>query len=60
MMWLYPLLVTVLVVVAFLYFLFTVEGENTKGIPLVFFVALVAVVAQLIVYGIWHLVRWFF
>lgn len=60
MIWIFPLVWTVVVTVLFVWFLFTVEGESTMGIPLVFLAWLVAVFGAWGIYGLYHLVAWLF
>jgi hypothetical protein len=58
--WLIPLIWSIVVTVLLVWFLFSLEGEDQMGAPLVLLAWLIAVPGSWLLYGAYHLIAWAF
>lgn len=59
-LWLLPLAATILVTILFVWFIVTVEGEDTMATPLVFLLWLIVTLGSWGIYGLYHFIAWLF
>lgn len=58
--WLIPLVWSVVTTLLLGWFLFSLEGEDQMGAPLVLFAWVIAVPGSWLIYAAYHFVRWMF